>query len=178
MHFFNFGLPAPLLSQSNPIASWHTMAEKTLVDWDAGLFDCFEEVNTCCYGFWCGPCLACTVSGRFGENNCLPLCDIFGSAALAACGMPLCVPPAVLSVRAAMRNRYGIKGSLCKDIAVSCFCASCSWCQMHRELKHRKKTPTVINIENNTVYNMQPIPVAQPPVVMASAQPPAAGFVA
>uniref|UniRef100_A0A669BMR2 Placenta-specific gene 8 protein-like n=1 Tax=Oreochromis niloticus TaxID=8128 RepID=A0A669BMR2_ORENI len=176
MHFFNFGLPAPLLSQSNPIASWHTMAEKTLVDWDAGLFDCFEEVNTCCYGFWCGPCLACTVSGRFGENNCLPLCDIFGSAALAACGMPLCVPPAVLSVRAAMRNRYGIKGSLCKDIAISCCCCTCSWCQMHRELKHRKKTPTVVNIQNNTVVNMQPIPTVQPGVMMMPAQPVATGF--
>uniref|UniRef100_A0A3Q0RYD2 Plac8 onzin related protein 3 n=1 Tax=Amphilophus citrinellus TaxID=61819 RepID=A0A3Q0RYD2_AMPCI len=93
-----------------------------------GLLDCFEDASTCCYGFWCGPCLACTVSGRFGENNCLPLCDIF-------CGVP--IPPAALSVRAAMRNRYGIKGSLCNDIFVSCCCASCSWCQMHRELKHR-----------------------------------------
>uniref|UniRef100_A0AAX7V0N8 Plac8 onzin related protein 6 n=1 Tax=Astatotilapia calliptera TaxID=8154 RepID=A0AAX7V0N8_ASTCA len=164
--------------KSNPIASWHTMAEKPLTDWDSGLCDCFEDAHTCCYGFWCGPCLACTVSGRFGENYCLPLCDILGSAALAACGIPLCVPPAVLSVRAAMRNRYGIKGSLCKDIAVSCFCALCSWCQMHRELKHRKKTPTVITIENNTVYNMQPVPVAQLPAVMVSAQPPTAGFVA
>uniref|UniRef100_A0A3Q0S432 Plac8 onzin related protein 2 n=1 Tax=Amphilophus citrinellus TaxID=61819 RepID=A0A3Q0S432_AMPCI len=106
----------------------HTMANETLTDWDSGLLDCFEDASTCCYGFWCGPCLACTVSGRFGENNCLPLCDIF-------CGVP--IPPAALSVRAAMRNRYGIKGSLCNDIFVSCCCASCSWCQMHRELKHR-----------------------------------------
>uniref|UniRef100_A0A3Q0S6W5 Plac8 onzin related protein 2 n=1 Tax=Amphilophus citrinellus TaxID=61819 RepID=A0A3Q0S6W5_AMPCI len=115
----------------------HTMANETLTDWDSGLLDCFEDASTCCYGFWCGPCLACTVSGRFGENNCLPLCDIF-------CGVP--IPPAALSVRAAMRNRYGIKGSLCNDIFVSCCCASCSWCQMHRELKHRKKNPTPISL--------------------------------
>uniref|UniRef100_A0A3Q1F0M4 Cornifelin-like n=1 Tax=Acanthochromis polyacanthus TaxID=80966 RepID=A0A3Q1F0M4_9TELE len=80
------------------------MAEKPLTDWNSGLLDCFEDVSTCCYGFWCGPCLSCTVSGRFGENYCLPLCDI------CACG----APPARLSIRAAMRYRYGIKGSLCK----------------------------------------------------------------
>ncbi|XP_039891148.1 cornifelin-like isoform X3 [Simochromis diagramma] len=152
------------------------MAEKPLTDWDSGLLDCFEDARTCCYGFWCCPCLACTVSGRFGENNCLPLCDICVSGVLAAFGIPVCVPPAVLSVRAAMRNRYGIKGSLCKDIAISCFCEWCSWCQMHRELRHRKKTPTVINIQNNTVVNMQPIPTFQPGVMMMPAQPVATGF--
>uniref|UniRef100_A0A672IB02 Plac8 onzin related protein 6 n=1 Tax=Salarias fasciatus TaxID=181472 RepID=A0A672IB02_SALFA len=136
------------------------MAERPLTDWTSGLFDCFEDASTCCYGFWCGPCLACTVSGRFGENNCLPLCDILAPAVLSACGIPLFVPPANLSMRAAMRNRYNIKGSLCKDIAASCFCVWCSWCQMHRELKERKKTPTVINVQSQTFVNAHPAPVA------------------
>uniref|UniRef100_A0A3Q0QXE5 Plac8 onzin related protein 6 n=1 Tax=Amphilophus citrinellus TaxID=61819 RepID=A0A3Q0QXE5_AMPCI len=143
--------------------------------WDNGLFDCFEDARCC--GFWCCPCLACSVSESFGENRCLPLCDILGTGVLAAIGIPVCVPPAVLSVRAAMRNKYGIKGSLCRDIAVSCFCEWCSWCQMHRELKHRKKTPPVINIQNNPVVHMQPIPVVQPPVMMIPAQPGPAGYV-
>uniref|UniRef100_A0A3B4G4N6 Uncharacterized protein n=1 Tax=Pundamilia nyererei TaxID=303518 RepID=A0A3B4G4N6_9CICH len=95
----------------------HTMAEKPLTDWDSGLLDCFEDASTCCYGFWCSPCLTLTVAGRFGENNLLPLFDLM----------------------AAMRNRYGIKGSLLNDIVISSFCATCSWCQMHRELKHRKQ---------------------------------------
>uniref|UniRef100_A0A3Q2XWG8 Cornifelin homolog B-like n=1 Tax=Hippocampus comes TaxID=109280 RepID=A0A3Q2XWG8_HIPCM len=69
-----------------------------------------------CYGFWCCPCLACTVAGRYGENRCLPLCDIF-----------------ILSLRANMRGKYGIKGSMCNDILSSCFCMWCTWCQMHRE---------------------------------------------
>ncbi|XP_031599313.1 cornifelin homolog A-like [Oreochromis aureus] len=153
------------------------MAEKPLTDWNSGLFDCFKDTNTCCYGFWCCPCLACTVSGRFGENNCLPLCDICGPGILASFGIPLCVPPAVLSLRAAMRNRYGIKGSLCKDIAISCFCEWCSWCQMHREFKHRKKTPAVVNVQNNPVVNMQPNPTVQPGVMMMMpAQPVTTGF--
>uniref|UniRef100_A0A3Q3EJT5 Plac8 onzin related protein 6 n=1 Tax=Labrus bergylta TaxID=56723 RepID=A0A3Q3EJT5_9LABR len=135
------------------------MATQPLVEWETGLCDCFEEVSTCCYGFWCFPCLACTVSGRFGENYCLPLCDICSPAIFAACAIPLFAPPAGLSMRVAMRNRYGIKGSICKDIAVACFCGYCSWCQMHRELKHRKKTPTVVNVQNTTVFATQPAPV-------------------
>uniref|UniRef100_A0A3Q0RYG0 Plac8 onzin related protein 6 n=1 Tax=Amphilophus citrinellus TaxID=61819 RepID=A0A3Q0RYG0_AMPCI len=147
------------------------MANETLTDWDSGLLDCFEDASTCCYGFWCGPCLACTVSGRFGENNCLPLCDVLCYITLAAFGIGGCVPPAALSVRAAMRNRYGIKGSLCNDIFVSCCCASCSWCQMHRELKHRKKNTTVLNIQYNNIVSMQPIPVVPTPMMMMPPQP-------
>uniref|UniRef100_A0A669BQB2 Plac8 onzin related protein 2 n=1 Tax=Oreochromis niloticus TaxID=8128 RepID=A0A669BQB2_ORENI len=129
------------LNESNYLVSvaevQHTMAEKPLTDWDSGLLDCFEDASTCCYGFWCGPCLACTVAGRFGENSCLPLCDICCFITSRYFCVPIFPPPAVLSVRAAMRNRYGIKGSLCKDIAISSCCCTCSWCQMHRELKHR-----------------------------------------
>ncbi|XP_026003426.1 cornifelin-like [Astatotilapia calliptera] len=150
------------------------MAEKPLIDWDSGLLDCFEDASTCCYGFWCGPCLTCTVAGRFGENNCLPLCDICCCVVSAVFGLPIFPPPAVLSLRAAMRNRYGIKGSLCKDIAISCCCATCSWCQMHRELKHRKQAPTVINIQNNNIVNMQPVPVMQTPMMMPVQSVPAA----
>uniref|UniRef100_A0A3Q4HRY9 Cornifelin-like n=1 Tax=Neolamprologus brichardi TaxID=32507 RepID=A0A3Q4HRY9_NEOBR len=150
------------------------MAEKPLTDWDSGLLDCFEDASTCCYGFWCGPCLACTVAGRFGENNCLPLCDICSFVASRFFGLPIFPHPAVLSVRAAMRNRYGIKGSLCKDIAISCCCCTCAWCQMHRELKHRKQAPTVVNIQNNNIVNMQPVPVMQAPMMMPAQPVPAA----
>ncbi|KAK1897618.1 Cornifelin like B [Dissostichus eleginoides] len=104
-------------------------------EWSSDLFDCFEDHATCCYGFWCGPCLACTVTGRF----------------------------AVLSVRVAMRNRYHIKGSLCEDMCVSCLCQSCSWCQMHRELKHRNKTPNVIIVQSQPIIQMQPAPMMMVP---------------
>ncbi|KAM4548855.1 cornifelin-like [Odontesthes bonariensis] len=147
------------------------MEGKPLTDWDSGLCDCFEDASTCCYGFWCCPCLACTVSGKFGESNCLPLCDICSPAAFSACGVPLFAPPAALSIRAAMRNRYGIKGSLPKDIASSCFCVWCSWCQMHREIKHRKKTPVVINMACPAIVNMPPPTIVNmPPPTVVSMQ--------
>uniref|UniRef100_A0A3B3UZJ6 Cell number regulator 5-like n=1 Tax=Poecilia latipinna TaxID=48699 RepID=A0A3B3UZJ6_9TELE len=131
-----------------------------------GLFDCFEDVNTCCYGFWCCPFLACTVSRRFGENYCLPLCDMVTPAMLVACGVPLFVPPAGLSLRASIRNKHGLKGSLCEDILASCCCVWCSWCQMHRELKEHTpvvvvmqqpqtpQPPTVINVQANPVMTV------------------------
>uniref|UniRef100_A0A8C5G1B1 Uncharacterized protein n=1 Tax=Gouania willdenowi TaxID=441366 RepID=A0A8C5G1B1_GOUWI len=136
-------------------SSQHVQTAQTpLIDWNTGLLDCFEDVSTCCYGFWCCPCLACTVSGRFGENTCLPLCDIITPAVFSACGIPLFAPPAGITMRASMRNRYGIKGSLCKDIATGCFCTWCSWCQMHRELKERKKVPTKVLAKNTFVRIM------------------------
>lgn len=138
------------------------MAFQPEVEWDSGLCDCFEDTRTCCYGFWCCPCLACTVSEQFGENRCLPLCDIFSPAITTAFGVPLCAPPAVLSLRAAMRNRYRIKGTLCKDITVSCFCGICAWCQMHRELRHRKEIPIVINVHNQHIVQTPPVMVMQP----------------
>ncbi|XP_028442395.1 cornifelin homolog A-like [Perca flavescens] len=147
--------------------------QNTPIEWSSGLFDCFEDVGTCCYGFWCCPCLAITVSERFGESRCLPCCDICTPAITACCGIPMCVPPpAVLSLRAAMRNRYAIKGSLCKDIAAACCCGTCSWCQMHRELKHRKKTPTVIVMQNQVNVQMQPAPA-----MVIPGYPAQAGFV-
>ncbi|KAL3977479.1 apoptosis-stimulating of p53 protein 1 [Sarotherodon galilaeus] len=170
------------LNESNYLVSvaevQHTMAEKPLTDWDSGLLDCFEDASTCCYGFWCGPCLACTVAGRFGENSCLPLCDTCCFITSRYFCVPIFPLPAVLSVRAAMRNRYGIKGSLCKDIAISSCCCTCSWCQMHRELKHRKQAPTVVNIQNNNIVNMQPVPVMQAPMMMMPSQPVPAAYMA
>ncbi|XP_010789685.1 protein PLANT CADMIUM RESISTANCE 7-like [Notothenia coriiceps] len=132
-----------------------TMAGEPEKAWSSALLDCFEDMNTCCYGFWCGPCLACTVSGRFGETYCFPLCDIVPMCMSATIGIPICVPPAALSTRAAMRNRYHIRGSLCDDAVVSCFCSWCSWCQMHRELKYRNIIPVVINMAHQTVIQMQ-----------------------
>nr|XP_033477860.1 cornifelin homolog A-like isoform X2 [Epinephelus lanceolatus]XP_033477861.1 cornifelin homolog A-like isoform X2 [Epinephelus lanceolatus] len=73
-------------------------------------------------------------------------------AITAACGLPLCAPPVALALRVGIRHKYGIQGSICKDVATSCFCMWCSWCQMHREMKYRMKQPAVI-------VNMQPPPV-------------------
>ncbi|XP_037830265.1 cornifelin homolog B-like [Kryptolebias marmoratus] len=116
-------------------------------EWNSGLLNCCDDLSSCCYGFWCCPCLACSVSGGLNENHCLPLCDMCSPAVMSAIGIPLCVPPAGLGLRVALRHKYGIKGSVCKDIATSCICVWCNWCQLHRELKYQTNSHGVVNLQ-------------------------------
>uniref|UniRef100_A0A671QD21 Cornifelin homolog n=1 Tax=Sinocyclocheilus anshuiensis TaxID=1608454 RepID=A0A671QD21_9TELE len=101
--------------------------------WNSGICDCCEDVSSSCYAFWCFPCFTCTTTGEFGESTCLPLLDIL-----------VCVRPVGLAMRVAVRYKYQIGGSLCEDIMVSCCCIWCSWCQMSREIKARKKVIKVV----------------------------------
>lgn len=115
--------------------SLKAMAVQPVTEWSTGLLSCCDNCSSCkdlskllkhlfpfgverllnsacfpgCYGFWCCPCLACTVSGMVGENHCLPLCDMFSPAILSSCGVPLFIPPALLSLRVGIRHKYGIK---------------------------------------------------------------------
>ncbi|XP_034035463.1 placenta-specific gene 8 protein-like [Thalassophryne amazonica] len=122
------------------------MAQR-LTAWNSGLLDCFTDLKSCCYGFWCCPCFACSTSASFGENRCLPMCDICSPAVLSAFGIPLAVPPALLALRVAVRHKYGIKGDICTDILTACFCEWCAWCQLSREINYHKKNPTTINVQ-------------------------------
>ncbi|KAM4629016.1 cornifelin-like [Polymixia lowei] len=154
-------------------------AEPAFIGWTTDLLDCCDDMNSCCYGFWCCPCLACTTTGKFGDNTCLPLLDICTPAITAACGLPLCVPPAGLSLRVAIRHKYGIKGSLCHDIMTACFCEWCSWCQMARELKYRKKKPEVVSVQPVVVNVQSPTAAAAPQIHMVNQQtflPPAPSY--
>ncbi|XP_058493552.1 cornifelin homolog B-like [Solea solea] len=141
--------------------------EQPLPKWSTGLFACCEDSQSCCFGFWCCACVACSVSKKAGEHRCLPMNDFCVYGLLTAVGMPLYVPPAALSLRVGIRKKYGIENSLCNDITVSCFCVWCSWCQMHRELKIREKSDAVV------LVNMQPRPLREAP----TAAPPPDGHV-
>uniref|UniRef100_A0A8C1GPF7 Uncharacterized protein n=1 Tax=Cyprinus carpio TaxID=7962 RepID=A0A8C1GPF7_CYPCA len=115
--------------------------------WNSGICDCCQDLNSCCYGFWCFPCFICSTTGEFGDSTCLPLLDIF-----------VCVPPVSLGMRVA--------GSICEDIMVTCCCIWCSWCQMSREIKARKQTVTVLT----THPVIQPIQMATTTQVIATQQ--------
>ncbi|XP_030648864.1 cornifelin-like [Chanos chanos] len=135
-------------------------ASAHLSAWSSGLFDCCQDMPSCCYAYWCCPCFACSTTGEFGESTCLPLLDIFGPGLLASCGVIVCVPPVTLSMRVAVRYKYEIGGSLCEDIMASCCCILCSWCQMAREIKERKKPITIVTTQ----------PVILSPQVVTSTQ--------
>ncbi|XP_028276557.1 cornifelin homolog B-like [Parambassis ranga] len=97
-------------------------------EWGSGICDCCENAPECCFAFWCFWCFACKTSKDYGQCLCLPLLDLFRTG----------ITPAVtMSMRASMRQRYGIKGTMCKDCVYSTFCTACTWCQMSREMKRR-----------------------------------------
>ncbi|XP_016326003.1 cornifelin homolog B-like [Sinocyclocheilus anshuiensis] len=135
--------------------------------WNSGICDCCEDLNSCCYAYWCFPCFTCSTTGNFGESTCLPLLDIFGPALMAAFGIGLCVPPVGLAMRVAVRYKYHIGGSLCEDIMVTCCCIWCSWCQMSREIKARKKVVRIL--QRNPM--IQPVPMAVNPQLVTMQQP-------
>uniref|UniRef100_A0A3Q2Q5R9 Uncharacterized protein n=1 Tax=Fundulus heteroclitus TaxID=8078 RepID=A0A3Q2Q5R9_FUNHE len=131
------------------------MADNAPTDWSSGLCNCFQYAST----VKTYPCLAGRVAGQFGENFCLPLCDIISPTVAVICDIPLFAPPGALSLQSARRNKYGITGSLCEDIVVSCFCAWCSWSDVPRV--KTSQSAVIINQQTQTFINVQP-----PPVVM------------
>ncbi|KAK0140437.1 Cornifelin B [Merluccius polli] len=101
--------------------------------WSTELCDCCLDMDICCLGFWCFPCLQCKVAGDFGMCCMLPMLDYF-----------FCIVTCLL--RPMMRAQYGIYGTCCGDCCEVFWCCPCVWCQMGREVKIRKvpaSTPVV-----------------------------------
>ncbi|XP_024143222.1 cornifelin homolog B isoform X2 [Oryzias melastigma] len=96
-------------------------------EWSTGICDCFTDLPSCCFAFWCFPCFSCITAKKAGECLCLPLLDAFGF-----------IPPITTAMRVSIRHRYGIQGDICHDCVYSCFCGPCTWCQISREMEIRK----------------------------------------
>ncbi|XP_077961796.1 placenta-specific gene 8 protein isoform X2 [Gasterosteus aculeatus] len=94
--------------------------------WSTGLCECHKDVGDCCFALCCLPVFTCKVTSAVGSCPCLPLLDCIG-----------CVPPASLAMRASVRERYGIPGSVWSDCLYGCCCYPLSWLQISRELKRR-----------------------------------------
>ncbi|XP_068600853.1 cornifelin homolog B-like [Brachionichthys hirsutus] len=108
-------------------------------EWGSGICDCFQNTPECCFAFWLPPCFACRTARNYGECLCLPLLD----------WLPSAVPAASLAMRVSMRERYGIRGTLCRDCLYTFFCYSCSWCQMSREMSRRNVNVVLISVKNS-----------------------------
>ncbi|XP_026225903.1 cornifelin-like [Anabas testudineus] len=113
-----------VITQPQPV-----MVARDSQEWSSGICDCFNDLPQCCLAFWCLPCFTCITAEKYGECLCLPLVDFIGFGG--------CIPSVTMSMRASMRQRYGIKGTIGSDCAYSTFCAPCVWCQMSTEMKRR-----------------------------------------
>ncbi|XP_042258052.1 placenta-specific gene 8 protein-like [Thunnus thynnus] len=132
--------------------------------WSTGICDCFDDLNVCCFAYWCFPCFACKTTSEFGECFCLPLLDMLWTSTQMAC-IPTCIPPISMSLRVAVRNRYGIQGDMTADCVYATFCNVCSWCQVAREIKRRKQTHTIINAQPGLMGAQQYMMTTQPGVI-------------
>ncbi|XP_046905141.1 PLAC8-like protein 1 isoform X2 [Hypomesus transpacificus] len=134
--------------------------------WSTGICGCFDDLQVCCFAYWCFPCFACTTASEFGECFCLPLLDV-GCGGMQMLGLPSCTPPVSMSMRVAVRNRYGIQGDMTDDCVYATFCNVCSWCQMAREIKRRSQPFTLINAQPTVLAQTQ----AQAQAMMVAASP-------
>jgi len=99
-------------------------------NWSSGLCGCCQDCSSCCCAFWCYPCFLCTLAQDMNEFCCGPCCC---GAGCGGSGFP---NPFLVGMRARMRTKYGIEGSICKDTCCTWCCECCIAMQMARELKH------------------------------------------
>ncbi|XP_060752130.1 placenta associated 8, tandem duplicate 2 [Tachysurus vachellii] len=87
-------------------------------DFQTNLFDCCSDCSTCLCGYFCLPCLGCSIASDMGE------------CCLCGLGMP---------IRSVYRTKYNIKGSMCNDYMIASCCMPCATCQLKRDIDMRKQ---------------------------------------
>jgi Cys-rich protein (TIGR01571 family) len=97
------------------------------------LFGCFDDWGSCCYGYWCMPCLFGSNAKKIDDKNCVGMCCLYSIlASCYACWIPHCFE------RKALRDKYNLREDpSCGDCLTTAFCGPCAHCQEARELKSR-----------------------------------------
>ncbi|XP_075061084.1 cornifelin homolog [Mixophyes fleayi] len=138
-----------------------TVSHLNVNDWSSRMCDCCEDMGICCFALWCFPCFQCSTVSDHGECLCLPLLDLGWTGYSCSC------PAVSMAMRASVRERYKIPGSICNDCCVTCWCLSCSWCQMAREIKKRKQPVSIVTAHTTStavpIHHIQSYPVYPPP---------------
>ncbi|XP_078473988.1 uncharacterized protein LOC144735459 [Lampetra planeri] len=91
--------------------------------WSSGLFSCYQDLYSCLLGCLCPCALIGGLASKMGESSML--------------GCPCWMQVAANAMRASIRERYRISGSLCNDLLTLHCCLPCAACQMHREVSVR-----------------------------------------
>ncbi len=99
-----------------------------------GLFDCFNDVGICIYGWCCPPCLYGENAEKIDGSSCCGQACAW--CLLAECSLCWLIH---MGKRESLRRRYGLQED-CNDCLATAFCAACAICQEARELKYREST--------------------------------------
>jgi len=106
------------------------------------LYGCFDNIDICCCGVCCIPCLFGNNAEKIDDSNCCLMCCIY--TLLTPCY--LCWVPH-MSKRTALRYKYGLNEDPdCGDCGAACCCPLCALCQEARFLERQSKN----QFEENT----------------------------
>ncbi|XP_041466951.1 cornifelin homolog [Lytechinus variegatus] len=87
-------------------------------DWTTDMCRCCDDMTIClCATFV--PCYPCMLAADMDESCCVPMC----------------IPSALISMRAVVRSRHNITGNLMNDCVCMTFCGYCVTCQLGREVQ-------------------------------------------
>jgi Cys-rich protein (TIGR01571 family) len=136
------------------VAPTQSLSPPSSGTWTTGICGCCEEVESCCWAFWC-PCVA---FGRIveivdeGNTSCLTGGAIWYlihqhtcCGALYSCGY-----------RTKLREKYGLPEEPCNDCCTDCFCLPCSLAQQTRELQNHGLNPNLGWDANREAYLSPP----------------------
>ncbi|CAF1252769.1 unnamed protein product [Rotaria sordida] len=121
-------------------------------DWNESLCGCFDDYSSCCYGFFCTPCLFGSNAKKINDHNCFFMCCLY--SILTSCY--LCWIPHLFQ-RQLLREKYNLKENpSCGDCLTTLCCGPCAICQEAREIKSRKRSVVAYTINSPTVVS-QPV---------------------
>ncbi|CAL4968604.1 unnamed protein product [Urochloa decumbens] len=112
-------------------------AHAPVAPWSTGLFDCFDDVESCCVTLLC-PCITFGQVAEIvdrGSTSCGASAALYTLIiALTGSGFG-CIYSCFY--RTKLRAQYGLQESPCPDCCVHFCCEFCALCQEYRELKNR-----------------------------------------
>eukprot|EP01060_Flectonema_neradi_P026837 TRINITY_DN3626_c0_g2_i1.p1 TRINITY_DN3626_c0_g2~~TRINITY_DN3626_c0_g2_i1.p1 ORF type:complete len:220 (+),score=40.46 TRINITY_DN3626_c0_g2_i1:53-712(+) len=144
------------------------LVQQPKVEWNIGLFDCFQDCGICCDVCWCGLCIMSRQCESIVNNNQdtfnVPLCCGLWLAQVFIGAASTCLFTWVLRDKA--RHKYNIEGDGCSDCCAVTFCGACVVCQLQRETLSRGDNPGYCCCNPSN-----------PPVVVAGGAPAQPGYV-
>lgn len=96
------------------------------------LCGCFDDLGSCCYGFWCTSCLFGSNAEKIDNSSCIGMCCVYNI--LLSCG--ICWIPHMMK-RGDLRRKYNLRADPCDDCPITFCCGPCALCQEARFLNRR-----------------------------------------